>query len=587
MYSFRKNFQAYFHRTYTTMIILLLQTQIASAECDVIFSHGFENFQSPAGNCSPFADAASTSRFLSRATFGATQADIDALTGTEVSDWIIAEFNKPANDSYMQDLITQADNNPGTELGHLIVNTRFMDDTIAAADQLRERMIFALSEIVVISNIGNLASFDIPMANYHDILATNAFGNYKDILRQVSRSPAMAMYLTFLKNQKGDAALNTQADENYAREIMQLFSIGLLNLNLDGSLQLDPQGQPVQTYDISDIKGLAKVFTGFSYESDDFFFNINNSCGSAATCPVLRHPIKLFPEFHSTLEKNFLGTTIPAATDGITSMNITIDSLFNHQNVAPFVGRQLIQRFVTSNPAPDYINRVSLAFESGQYVLPNGTTVGTGIRGDLKATIAAVLLDDKANREPQNISNTFGKVSEPYIRFAQWARAFKETTPDIAKEAFGDVRGDLRQRPFLSTSVFNFFRPGYIAPNTLTGNAGLNAPELQLANSSSVMDYINFMNVYIYQRNGSVVVDPNAGIFVNYDTQMAIADDPVALVNNIDLLLTGKRLTVSTKNEIIAILNEIPLADGDYGLRKRVHIATSLVMTSVEYLVQR
>ncbi|HHL32170.1 MAG TPA: DUF1800 family protein, partial [Oceanospirillales bacterium] len=342
-----------------------------------------------------------------------------------------------------------------------------------------------------------------------------------------------------------------------------------------------------QTYDISDIKGLAKVFTGFSYESDDFFFNINNSCGSAATCQVFRHPIKLFPEFHSTEEKNFLSTTIPAATDGITSMNIAIDSIFNHPNVAPFLARQLIQRFVTSNPEPDYINRVSIAFESGHYVLPNGITVGTGIRGDLKATIAAVLLDTKANRELQNISNTFGKVSEPYIRFAQWARAFKETTPDIAKETFGDVRGDLRQRPFLSTSVFNFFRPGYIAPNTLTGNAGLNAPEMQLANSSSVMDYINFMNVYIYQRNGSVLMDPNAGIVVDYDAQIAMADDPVALVNNIDLLLTGQRLTASTKNEIIAILHEIPLTDGDYSLRKRVHMATSLVMTSVEYLVQR
>ena len=586
MISFKEKPQAYFYRYPLVLFILLFQNNVVHAQCDMIFIHGFENSQVIKSECAPFATTASTSRFLSRATFGATQGDIDAFSGSDVSNWMIDQFNKPAHDTYKVDFVNQVDNE-GIPLDHHIVNSRFMDDTIAADDQLRERVIFALSQIVVISNLGNLENFDIPMAEYHDILATNAFGNYKDILKQVSRSPAMAMYLTFLKNQKGDLILNTQPDENYAREIMQLFSVGLVELNLDGSLKLDSQGMPIQTYGIDDIKGLAKVFTGFSYDSNDFFFNISNSCASADTCPVLRLSIKLFPVYRSSLEKSFLGTTIAAGTDGNTSVDMAIDAIFNHPNVAPFVGRQLIQRFVTSNPKPAYINRVSNAFESGQYILPNGTIVGTGIRGDLKATIAAVLLDVNAYREPLNVSNQFGKVTEPYIRFTAWARAFNETTPEIGREAFGDVRGDLRQRPFLSSSVFNFFRPGYSAPNTLTGNASLQAPELQLANSSSVLDYINFMNVYIYQRNGSVVPDPNAGIVVDYSAQMAIASDAVALVDNLDLLLTGNRLTNNTKSEIIAIVNQISTADGDFALRKRVHIATSLVMTSVEFLVQR
>ena len=586
MLSFREKQKPLIGFNIFTLLLLLFQIRVVQAECDTIFSHGFENSLPSSNNCSPFATAESTSRFLSRATFGATQSDIDAYTATEVSDWMLAEFNKPAHDNYKQDFINDADNN-GVELDYQLINNRFMDDTIAADDQLRERMVFALSEIVVISNKGNLEDFEIPMAEYHDILASNAFGNYKDILQGVSHSTAMAMYLTFLRNKKGDLILNTQPDENYARELMQLFSIGLVELNFDGSFKRDAQGVPIPTYGIEDIKGLSKVFTGFSYDAADFYFNINNSCFSASTCFVLRQPLKLFPQYHSPLEKIFLGTTIAAGTDGNKSMNLAIDAIFNHPNLAPFIGQQLIQRFVTSNPNPAYINRVSLAFETGQYVLPNGTTVGTGIRGDLKATIAAVLLDKDAYLEPQHQSETFGKVTEPYIRFAAWARAFKETSPDIAKESFADANGDLRQRPFLSPSVFNFFRPGYTAPNTLTGNAGLKAPELQLANSSSVLDYINFMNDYIYQRNGSIIADPNAGIFVNYDDQIAIADDATALVDNIDLLLTGNRLKQSTKNEIIAILNEMPALGDAFVLRKRVHMTVSLVMSSVEYLVQR
>jgi hypothetical protein len=230
---------------------------------------------------------------------------------------------------------------------------------------------------------------------------------------------------------------------------------------------------------------------------------------------------------------------------------------------------------------------VATAFATGHFVLPNGTSIGTGIRGDLKATIAAVLLDNKALMDSNLVSDSFGKVSEPYIRFTRWARAFKETTPDIGKEVFGDVRGDLRQRPFLSTSVFNFFRPGYVAPHSLTGDAALTAPELQLANSSSVMDYINFMNTYIYQRNGSVVMDPNAGIIVDYSDQIAMADNPAVLVDNLALLLTANRLSSHSKNEIIAILNELTLDGSEYILRKRVHLATSLIMASVEFLVER
>ena len=543
----------------------------------------------PAQISKSFKTESSTSQFLARATFGPTKTQIDSLTGTEVSDWIKAEFNKQPTlfrtritDQVLalpQDDLLFAD-----ALGYL-----FLNESIAGNDQLRKRMVLALSEIIVVSSNSNLDNYPESMAYYVDILSENAFGNYRDLLEEITYSPAMAVYLTYLANEKGDMDTGRVPDENYARELLQLFSIGLEEMELDGTLKTDGQGQNIPTYDNTDITGLAKVFTGLSVEGSNFY-NIFRSCGSNRHCPQFHQPLEVFGAFHSDLEKTFLGLTIPANTSGTESITMALDEIFNHPNVAPFVSRQLIQRFVTSHPKPEYIRRVATVFESGRFTLPDGSSVGTGQRGDLKATLAAVLLDDNATRLPSQTPSDFGKVREPMLRFVNWARAFGVTTPDAEDEyLLYDMSGFLGQHPFRANSVFNFFQPEHVAPGTETGAAGLTAPELQIVNESSVMGYINFMNAFIYGFADNKSDDPDGGVSPDYSRQLSLADDVPALIADLDLLLTGNQLSNVTKDRITELMAEIPIEAGseDEARASRVLIAVSMVMTSPGYLVQR
>ncbi|PHS36197.1 MAG: hypothetical protein COA91_12355, partial [Robiginitomaculum sp.] len=536
-----------------------------------------------------FKTETSTAQFLSRSTFGATRAQINALTDTEVSDWILAEFNKQPvlyrtriSDQLLA--LPQGDLLPASSVTNL-----FLDEAIAGNDQLRQRMVLALSEIVVASSDGVLNGLPATMAQYVDILSGNAFGNYRDLMDDITYSPAMSVYLTYLANEKGNMDTGRVPDENYAREILQLFSIGLIELEMDGTPKTDGQGQQIDTYDNSDITGLAKVFTGLSLR-DSNFYNIFRDCPDFQKCPRLHQPLEMFDQFHSELEKTFLGLTIPANTNGTDSIQMALDEIFSHPNVAPFVSRQLIQRFVTSHPKPEYIRRVATAFENGSFTLPSGTVVGTGQRGDLKATLAAVLLDANALRDPATTPEDFGKIREPMLRFINWARTFGETTPDSGEEfLLYDMTQFLGQHPFRAQHVFNFFEPEHVAPGTETGAAGLTIPELQIINESSSMSYINFMNAFIYDFSNTRSGEPDAGVNADYTPQLAIADDAQALVDNLDLLLTGKQLSTLTKDRIISLLNEIPIDAGSQEEDRisRVRVAVTMVMSSPSYIVQR
>ncbi len=536
-----------------------------------------------------FKTETSTAQFLSRATFGATKVQINGLTDTEVSDWILAEFNKQPTlyRTRITDLIQAL---PQGELLFVSsVTNLYLDEAIAGNDQLRQRMVLALSEIVVASSDGTLNSLPSAMAHYVDILSENAFGNYRDLMNDITYSPAMSIYLTYLANQKGDMVTGRVPDENYARELMQLFSIGLVELEMDGTPQTNGQGQQIDTYDNEDITGLAKVFTGLSLR-DSNFFNLFRDCPSFQNCARFHQPLEMFDQFHSELEKSFLGLTIPANTNGTDSIQMALDEIFNHPNVAPFVSRQLIQRFVTSHPKPEYIRRVATAFENGRFTLPSGAVVGTGQRGDLKAALAAVLLDVNALRDPANTPGDFGKIREPMLRFINWARTFGETTPDSAEEyLLFDMTQFLGQHPFRAKHVFNFFEPEHVAPGTETGAAGLTIPELQIVNESSAMSYINFMNAFIYDFSNTRSDDPGAGVNADYTQQLAIADDAQALVDELDLLLTGQQLSAGTKSRIVELLNEIPIDVGSEAEDRisRVRVAVSMVMSSPSYIVQR
>jgi len=529
-----------------------------------------------------FKSEASTAQFLARATYGPTSGDITTLTGTDGSDWFKAEIAKPAT-LYLPSLLTKAGGLPaGERLPPRSVSDMFFDTAIAGDDQLRQRMVFALSEIVVVSNIGQLSTFSLTTAQYVDVLSANAFGNYRNLLEEVTYTPAMAVWLTYLNNLKGDPVSGRMPDENYARELMQLFTIGLVELNMDGTPKLGADGKPIEIFDNGDITGLAKVFTGLSTQGDDFFNVFEDPT-------ALYKPLEIFPEWHSDLEKKFLGLTIPPNTPGEQSIDMALDEIFNHPNMAPFLSRQLIQRFVTSHPEPAYVERVAMAFEAGTFTLPDGSSVGTGDRGDLAATIAAVLFDANAVRDPADVPASFGKVREPIIRVTNWARAFNETTPDSSDEQILAGLLVMGQHPFRSPSVFNFFRPGFVAPGTQTGDAGLTAPELQITNESSALAYINVMNAFIYDFAPNISGDPDGGVKADYTAEIAMADNGQALIDHLDLLLTGGRLAAEEKTRMLSMMDELPIRAGteDEDRLYRVLLATTMTMTSPGYLVQR
>lgn len=579
-------------RRCTLMLSFVLLTPVILAACG---GGGGSSSEPPVQNSKSFETAASTSQFLARATFGATKAQIDTLTGTEVSGWMVAEFNKQptlyrTRITAMLDALTGNPYSSDNQLRDHDVTNLFIDEVIAGDDQLRQRMVLALSEIIVVSSLGELSVHPETMAYYIDILSENAFGNYRDLLEDITYSPGMGWYLTYLRNRKGDIETGRVPDENYARELLQLFTIGLVELEMDGTPKTNGQGQQIETYDNSDITGLAKVFTGLSTEDSNFSQLFLNCPTIRRDCPKMYRPMEMHNEYHSELEKTFLNLTIPANTNGTDSVQMALDEIFNHPNVAPFISRQLIQRFVTSHPKPQYIHRVATAFENGRFTLPNGTAVGTGQRGDLKATLAAVLLDANATRLAADAPDDFGKIREPMIRFFNWARTFRETTPDSADERrLRDMTQYIGQHPFLAQHVFNFFEPDYVAPGTETGAAKLTIPELQIINESNVIDYINFINLFIYDNSPTFSDDPDGGVNADYSRQIALADDAQALVDDLDLLLTGKQLSTVTKDRIIELLGEIPVESGseDEDRISRVRVAVSMVMTSPGYLVQK
>lgn len=533
-----------------------------------------------------FETEAESSRFLGKATFGATSTAITDLTGANVSDWMRAEFEKPAT-KYLPSMLAEIEALPDTSAPverppARSISDGFVEAAIIGDDQLRQRMVLALSEIIVVSYFGDIKNYPAIMAEYMDVLSDNAFGNYRDLLEEITYTPAMGFYLTYIANQKGDPDTGRVPDENYARELLQLFTIGLTELNMDGTEILDAKGQAKETYDNTDITGLAKVFTGLSWDHGDFF-------NTRGRLPSAYGPMKIYPQHHSNLEKTFLDFTIPANTDGEASIDMALDAVFAHPNVAPFVSRQLIQRFVSSNPDPAYVERVATAFEEGAYVLPDGLSVGTGQRGDLKATIAAVLLDKDALRDPAMVSADSGKIREPFIRFVNWARAFNETTPDVRDEKILIDMSTMGQHPFNSPSVFNFFRPGYVASNTETGAAGLTAPELQVINESSAIAYVNFINAFIYDTSPNLSGDKDGGVKADYSAELAIADDGQALIDRLDLLLTGNSLGAETRARMLEMMDEIPIRPDteDEDRLSRVTVAVTMVMAAPGYLVQR
>jgi uncharacterized protein (DUF1800 family) len=413
----------------------------------------------------------------------------------------------------------------------------------------------ALLDFLVVGIDGvNVSWRQFAVAAYADVLWDGAFGNFRTLMQNISTNAAMGYYLTFAGNRKANAATGAVPDENYAREAMQLFTIGLLKLNNDGSLQ---GGTAQETYTQDDITGLARVFTGWNLDSAD-----------NTTPDRLRRPMANIASQHETGVKTFLGSTIPAGTAGPQSLNLALDTIFAHANVPPFICKQLIQRLVTSNPSAAYVGRISQVFINN----------GSGTRGDLKAVVRAILLDAEARTDP-GASTSFGKLREPVMRLTGWARAFSANSPSGAW-AIGDTSSTatrLGQSPGRSQSVFNFFRPGYTPPNSAIATAGLVAPEFQITNEPSVIAYVNYMSALIQSGAGDFRAD--------YTDMVALSGDSQALLDEVDILL-GARLTAATRTSIKAAIDAIPTSGTNAGLN-RTYTAILLAMASPDYLVQK
>lgn len=551
---------------------------------------------------SGFVTPDNAARFLNQATFGPTEDSRNLVMKLGYAGWISRQLALPATShrawwEARDTAIRAADPNASASAGQDQVFESFWKQALTGEDQLRQRVVYALSQIFVISAVdGTVGNQPRAMAAWLDMLGDKGMTTYRELLEAVSLHPMMGLYLSHLRNQKADLTTGRVPDENYGREVIQLLSIGVFKLNLDGTPVL-VNGRTVDTYASADISGMAQVFTGFSWAcpaapaSNGCF---NNGSSNNVSDPD-RHfkPMVAYPQFHSTTAKNFLGVTIPAQNPAnpAASLKVALDTLDAHPNTAPFISRQLIQRLVTSNPSPDYVRAVASVFVNN----------GRGTRGDLKEVVKAILLHPEARLR----NDVSGKLREPVLRLSAFMRAFPHTS-DSGYFRVGNTdnpASSLGQTPLRSPSVFNFYRPGYVAPGTQTAAAGLVAPEMQLLNESSVSGWVNFMrdnlSSGVGQSNGTIngVVLNRRDLRRDDATQMALATDPGALTSHVlERLLYGQP-SPTLSNEIATAIGKITipmlnasgsnLAQVDAAKRNRVNAALLLTLASPEYLAQK
>jgi len=535
-------------------------------------------------------------RFLTQATFGPTDAEVSHVIDVGYSAWIDEQIAKPpaSHRAAWEAADAEARAADPTDMASTRdVLDSFYRQAVGGEDQLRQRVAFALSEIFVVSMVdGSVIQHPRGVAGYLDTLARGAFGNFRDLLQDVSLHPMMGLYLSHLHNQKENPATGRVPDENYAREVMQLFSIGLYRLNADGSVQT-AEGKPLETYTSEDISGLAKVFTGWSW----FGPNTSNArffeSSTARDADREWRPMISYGQFHSTSEKRFLGKVVGAqgSPDPEASLKVALDALHQHPNVGPFIGKQLIQRLVTSNPSPAYVARVAAAFNDS-----------AGKRGDMRAVVRAVLLDAEARDPALAGDNRFGKLREPVLRLTAFLRAF-DARSDSGKFLVGttdDPGLQLGQSPLRSPSVFNFFRPGYVPPNTQAGSLNLSVPEMQITHETTVAGYANYMRSAVQNGVGFNGTKGNAArrdLQPDYGDELAVADQAAVLVHRVTGKLITGRVPAALKNEIEAAVRSIPIpalrSDGrnqrriDDAKRNRMMLAVYLTLVSPEFIVQK
>ncbi|KAA3650294.1 MAG: DUF1800 domain-containing protein [Proteobacteria bacterium] len=557
-----------FSRNYL-LLMALIWGGTAGAFCtsDSIFKSGVENMFSPAPS-NPVMTEQAAGRLMYQATFGPKLTEIRHLQALGVDSWITQQINTPATlqEPCMQAILA----NPAWPLYQNSRMESWFLNSAEAPDQLRQRMAFALSEIFVVSDAASLGNEVMGLAKYYDMLAINAFGNYRDLLEDVTLNTMMGFYLGMFRNAKADPSQGTQPDENYAREILQLFSIGLHQLNLDGTEILDIDDNPIPTYDQTTIENFARVFTGWNYAGCPE----NNWMWCNPTEPTVDAyaPMEPIESYHDTDAKTLLnGVQIAAGQTAYQDLTAALDNIFNHPNVPPFISKQLIQRFVTSNPSPAYVQRVAGVFVDN----------GAGVRGDLDAVIRAILTDDEASN-PSHLNNpAYGKLKEPLIRYLNLLRAFEARSPTGRYGNWNPEFGYL-QRPLGSPSVFNFFKPGYQLPGPIR-NQGLVSPEFQITSETTVISVANEMNEAI-NRGHHLVTHWNDNMpRLQLQRELLLINNPSALLDHLDLLLFSGQMSAQTRATGLNLLNDISQEPDITRLASLIYV----LVLSPDFVVQR
>ncbi|MGA2777445.1 MAG: DUF1800 domain-containing protein [Steroidobacteraceae bacterium] len=524
----------------------------------------------------PSVAAADAARLLDQATFGVTASDIAhvqsigidayiteqiAYSPTQYTGYSYTPHTAPAgcigdgsNPPDAASLCARAQYSP------FQVQRDFFTHALNNPDQLRQRVAFALSQIMVVSSVEIYEAYGL--ADYQNILLNDALGNYRTLLQDVTLSPTMGHYLDMANSDETNAQNGTVPNQNYAREVLQLFSIGLVELNPDGTQQLDANGAPIPTFDGDTIEGFASIFTGWTYPP-------LSGATSQWTNPInFDGTMVAFPNHHEPGTKLLLnGYTVPAGQTPAQDLANALDDIFNHPNVGPFISQQLIQHLVTSNPSPAYVARVAAIFANN----------GQGVRGDLSAVVRAILTDTEA-RGVAPASNVFGRLREPALFITGMLRSLGGQSDGVLLRNASSAMG---QPIFSPDTVFSFFPPSYQIPGTSTL-----APEFGIDNAATALARANFVNTVIMQ--GGALPDPtvtgSTGTSINL-TPLAGTSSNAVLISELNQTLLHGSLPSDASNIILAAVN--PIAAGSLDPLAAVRAASYLILTSAQYQVER
>jgi uncharacterized protein (DUF1800 family) len=483
--------------------------------------------------------AAAAARLLEQSTWGVNPSSLSHLQAVGVQAFLNEQFAAPVS-TYAA---------PASTDDMTFVQKRFFNSALTGQDQLRQRVAWGLSQIMVASGvkINNPSAFVL----WQNMFLNDAFGNFSTLLTDVTLSPTMGNYLDMVNNDKPNNGVDP--NENYAREVLQLFSIGLKQLNPDGTVQLDGSNNPIPTYTQDTIEGFAHTFTGWTYPTKP------GATAQFRNPEYYGGPMIPFDSHHDTGTKLLLnGVTLPAGGTTQADLTAALQNIFNHPNVGPFISKQLIERLVTSNPSPEYVGRVAAVFADN----------GSGVRGDLKAVITAILLDPEARRgdDATQAQPNDGKLKEPVLFITNLLRAMNGLSDGAT---LSDRTSDMKQPPFFSPTVFNFYHPDHVIQgSTLIG------PEFEIFNTSTTIARINLVNTLVYgQVSNTTTVDLSGYV--------PLAANPDQLVTAIAAVMLHGQVSDSTRSTLVSTLSAI--SDST----RRTKAAFYLIGSSSQFQVER